>query len=569
MSAILAIMLMLMSGVAVFTPHVSAAPAPAAFVTCNLDTMTGATPVVPPNVTLNAATWPKAKLFNVSIDVGPVTGLLTEQVGFYFNQTVLQVQNTFFGNWLNGVPLAHRSTIPASWDNSLGTCDAELMSALGSSYAVTITTNATLMIVEFMINPALAYPPSATQIVSAIHLVTTNLDTRQLILTYQDGSTDLTPIDANIHSCYLTLSVPAPTPHGPTASFTWTPTLVYVGTTVNFDGSASTGGSNGIVNYPLVTYAWTFGDSNTGSGVTTTHAYSAAGTYSVTLLVTDSNGEIANQIQPITVYAAVTGCNIDLYTQGWRYIDPFYIDVSQFTGLGPNFTTALFRPGDYVQLYANVTYNGAPVAGQLVSFEVNNTQGAILVGTAISQGNGIAEYDFRVPWPSTPYINYPNGTEFLPEFGNWIACATWQCGSITGVNGTQPFEKTQIDTMKFEVSWGMWVTGVSTTAGTYIRGTGMASVKLTVQNDYPVAVTALATADIYDNLLVPIDGPAYAMYVFPANSHTDVTLGPITIENWAFVGIATVKGNLFSTWPWLDGTSYCPEVVSTFSITLH
>ena len=36
------------------------------------------------------------------------------------------------------------------------------------------------------------------------------------------------------------------------------------------------------------TYAWKFGDNATGSGVTANHIYASAGTYSVTLTVTDS-----------------------------------------------------------------------------------------------------------------------------------------------------------------------------------------------------------------------------------------------------------------------------------------
>src|SRR2546426_9249275 len=38
-----------------------------------------------------------------------------------------------------------------------------------------------------------------------------------------------------------------------------------------------------------VSYAWNFGDGVTGTGSTTTHAYSTFGTYSATLTVTDNN----------------------------------------------------------------------------------------------------------------------------------------------------------------------------------------------------------------------------------------------------------------------------------------
>jgi PKD repeat protein len=39
-----------------------------------------------------------------------------------------------------------------------------------------------------------------------------------------------------------------------------------------------------------VSYAWSFGDGNTGGGASVNHSYSAAGSYQVTLTVTDDGG---------------------------------------------------------------------------------------------------------------------------------------------------------------------------------------------------------------------------------------------------------------------------------------
>ncbi|MBN4049166.1 S8 family serine peptidase, partial [archaeon AH-315-M20] len=55
--------------------------------------------------------------------------------------------------------------------------------------------------------------------------------------------------------------------------------------TVNFDGSGSFDPDGSIVSY-----AWDFGDNSTSSGVTTSHVYGVAGTYTATLTVTDDNG---------------------------------------------------------------------------------------------------------------------------------------------------------------------------------------------------------------------------------------------------------------------------------------
>jgi len=56
--------------------------------------------------------------------------------------------------------------------------------------------------------------------------------------------------------------------------------------TVAFNGSGSTDPEN---NVPLA-YNWDFGDGTTGTGATPTHTYAQNGTYSVTLIVTDSQG---------------------------------------------------------------------------------------------------------------------------------------------------------------------------------------------------------------------------------------------------------------------------------------
>jgi len=65
----------------------------------------------------------------------------------------------------------------------------------------------------------------------------------------------------------------------PVASFTYTCT----GLTCSFDGSGSSDPEGSITSY-----AWTFGDDSSGSGVTTSRTYGSAGTYTVTLTVTDN-----------------------------------------------------------------------------------------------------------------------------------------------------------------------------------------------------------------------------------------------------------------------------------------
>ncbi len=67
----------------------------------------------------------------------------------------------------------------------------------------------------------------------------------------------------------------------PIASFN----VTVVGLTADVDGSASYDPDG-----TVVSWAWEWGDSTTGAGVTASHTYAAAGTYAVNLTVTDNDG---------------------------------------------------------------------------------------------------------------------------------------------------------------------------------------------------------------------------------------------------------------------------------------
>ena len=87
-----------------------------------------------------------------------------------------------------------------------------------------------------------------------------------------------------------TVTLTLPPPPVPAASFS----AACQGLTCELDASASTGLG--------ITYAWSFGDSTNGSGVTATHGYAFAGTYTVGLVVTDDFGQTAEtsqQLQPV------------------------------------------------------------------------------------------------------------------------------------------------------------------------------------------------------------------------------------------------------------------------------
>jgi PKD repeat protein len=80
-----------------------------------------------------------------------------------------------------------------------------------------------------------------------------------------------------------------PADEKPTAAYTPSTFRPVVGQTVSFNGTASNDPDGSIT-----TYRWAWGDGTPdGSGATPTHAFAAAGTYSVGLYITDSSGQTA------------------------------------------------------------------------------------------------------------------------------------------------------------------------------------------------------------------------------------------------------------------------------------
>ncbi len=92
-----------------------------------------------------------------------------------------------------------------------------------------------------------------------------------------------------------------PNSAAPTALFTFTPDDPNVQQVVVFDASTST--DEGVVCGSACTYDWNFGDGSSGNGLVATHTFAGAGTFAVTLTVTDSTGASGTSVQGVDVGA--------------------------------------------------------------------------------------------------------------------------------------------------------------------------------------------------------------------------------------------------------------------------
>jgi PKD repeat protein len=121
----------------------------------------------------------------------------------------------------------------------------------------------------------------------------------------------------------------------PVPDFTFSPSSPSENVKIFFDASSSTD-SDG----QIVSYSWKLSDGDSGSGVTISRAFSAAGTYSVTLTVTDDRGDSASITKQVTVSAA--------------------------TGISASFTTSPSAPAPNQQVFFNASAS-TPSAGHVIT----------------------------------------------------------------------------------------------------------------------------------------------------------------------------------------------------------
>lgn len=116
---------------------------------------------------------------------------------------------------------------------------------------------------------------------------------------YLGGSVTNVPFQTRFDNFWAGSTTGGPTPpanQAPTAAFT----TAVTGLAVAVNGSTSSDADG-----TIASYAWNFGDGASGTGATpAAHTYAAAGTYQVTLTVTDDKGATGTLTKAVTVTAA-------------------------------------------------------------------------------------------------------------------------------------------------------------------------------------------------------------------------------------------------------------------------
>jgi PKD repeat protein len=165
-----------------------------------------------------------------------------------------------------------------------------------------------------------------------------------------DGSA-LSPSDSSetADSASTTVTVQEePANEDPTAAFDATPSAAEVGEPVSFGASASSDAYGSIASYE-----WEFGDGDTATGESATHAYDSPGDYDVTLTVTDDDGATDTVTQTVSVSEPATPASF------------------QLSGLDVESPVA---QGDDAEVTATVENTGDEEATQTVALDVDDSQ---------------------------------------------------------------------------------------------------------------------------------------------------------------------------------------------------
>jgi hypothetical protein len=252
----------------------------------------------------------------------------------------------------------------------------------------------------------------------------------------------------------------------------------------------------------------------------------------------------------LIAFTLVSVNTVPVRGQSGRSIDLF----TQRGGQGANQSSDMFAPQDLVILYAFVSYENSSVANKLVAYQVigppNSFQNITASGSASSNQSGVAEFSFRIPWPSEE-----------PEekvFGQWYVVATVDIA-----------DQTVVDTLTFQVGWIVQITKI-----TILNSEGEPEENftrqstvvfdLTVEDNARTAQPGTITISVQDSSGYTIINKQLDNLVFqPGFNHLNTSA---VIPADANLGQAKVLAAVYTAPVATGGVLYSPAVSTTFTI---
>src|SRR6266849_2924511 len=243
---------------------------------------------------------------------GPATKLAYKSTASYNHYSLLKlVEDVWGGGNLGQGDVAAPSPLeffnPGGPDFSLSANPGTVSFAAGLSATSTVSLTASGGFTGTVTLTAASVPTGVTT--SCVPTSISGTQTSTCTLSGSNAGTYAVTITgtsgALVHTAPVAVTITAA---GPTARFTYSPTVPIVNDTITFDASTSTDSD------PIATlqgrWDWTSDgawDTALSSTLTAQHAFAASGTYTVTLQIQDSNGLSNTASKPISVFASGGG----------------------------------------------------------------------------------------------------------------------------------------------------------------------------------------------------------------------------------------------------------------------
>ncbi|MEY3270606.1 MAG: hypothetical protein RIS89_708, partial [Bacteroidota bacterium] len=215
----------------------------------------------------------------------------------------------------------------------------------------------------------------------------------------------------------------------PIANFTANPLTVCVGQNVNFTNTSSANGGPA-----LSSYQWDFGDGNAATTTNATHAFSTAGTFTITLVATNANGVADAEIKP--AYITVNPLpNVNFSANGLGCTVPLTLSFSNSSSQGANFSQAWnFGNSQTSNQYTppSITYNSQGTF-QVVLTVTNNNTGCV---NSLTQPIVVSNFQAGITAPAVGCVGQPIAFQDNSTAG--ANAWSWNFGSAGQSNAENP-----------------------------------------------------------------------------------------------------------------------------------